>query len=343
MLTEPRHNSAQGIDEKDMATTQPRPHLGRRILGSAKGLACSTFSGVPGIEAELRDCDPLGIGKRSAGPQGRATVPVDCAKVVESTSSSTHFDFKSKWRDEVYDVDDDFAAFVNHRPISPIRQNQTPHRDSWSKWRDGGLMGKEMEYANLISPAWERRTEGEVVYQDDGRPEWQWRHEWRRLDRTRDPVLDIRNETRPLKLERELMEPEAESKALARLQQLKLHLAAMDPRTRLLQSWSEDWATQQERCDWTGDREEDRLRDVREPVERHYFSCPRKECHHRLLRQAENLSLEIRQRVCVHEGCGYVSQTVDEWLAHVTGPHHRSEQDASTKMEDQREQIHVLT
>ncbi|KAL9534875.1 hypothetical protein SMMN14_01039 [Sphaerulina musiva] len=35
--------------------------------------------------------------------------------------------------------------------------------------------------ANTAS-TWERISQGEVVYRPDGRPEWRWRHEWRRID-----------------------------------------------------------------------------------------------------------------------------------------------------------------
>lgn len=54
-----------------------------------------------------------------------------------------------------------------------------------------------------------------------------------------------------------------------------------------------------------------------------YFNCPHMECHRRLERQNSSLGTEFPTRGCVHEGCGFVSSSVEEWVAHCTrGVHH---------------------
>lgn len=74
--------------------------FGHRLIGSARGLACSTFSGVAGIEAELKD--PLatlsGGGKRDAGPQTLGRTPRDISTAKASSTKDIqlgHHRFRS--------------------------------------------------------------------------------------------------------------------------------------------------------------------------------------------------------------------------------------------------------
>ena len=70
---------------------RPNPNFSQRIIGSAKGLACSTFSGVAGIEAELRDpLNNVSGGKRVAGSQIPGTIPIaDFSNLRERRTSGT--------------------------------------------------------------------------------------------------------------------------------------------------------------------------------------------------------------------------------------------------------------
>ncbi|KXT02560.1 hypothetical protein AC578_10702 [Pseudocercospora eumusae] len=333
------------------AAAERRRNLRQRIIGSAKGLACSTFSGVPGIEAELRNRDPLGIGKRVAAPARRGLTASDFTDdVSRSSSSAAKVEcFRSVVEAELSSVEQDFRNFISGQNFNSFDNNQWSrqssadigfkHRELGRQTRQGvhGPTNRESD-ADIENPepAWERSSQGEVVYQEDGRPEWKWRHEWRRLSRQHQEqnhhFLD--EEVRTAKPS-ETQPPEQmddmdlyQSVALARLRQIRRHLAISENQHRDLPTWKEDWERHLERCDFSIDRETDSdsppLEEAHRPLEqeRYYFYCPYRECHHRLLRQNENLSLAIQQRACVHDGCGYVSQTVEEWLKHVTSTHH---------------------
>ncbi|KXT14629.1 hypothetical protein AC579_3699 [Pseudocercospora musae] len=340
------------------AAADRRPNLGQRIIGSAKGLACSTFSGVPGIEAELRSRDLSGIGKRVAAPARRGLTASDFTDDVSRSSSSAAKveSFRSVVEAEPSSVEQDFKNFISGQNFNLFETSQGPRPNSEDigfKHRELGRQTWQGVYgpANRDSdakvegsePVWERSSQGEVVYQEDGRPEWRWTHEWRRLKKQHQGQnhhsLDEEMRTaNPSETEMQEQMDDVnlyQSVALARLKQVRRHLAVSEHQQRDLPTWKEDWEKHLERCDFSIDREMDSytppLEEAHRPLEqeRYYFHCPYRECHHRLLRQNENLSLSIRQRACVHDGCGYVSQTVEEWLKHVTSTHHGTQEGPS--------------
>lgn len=180
--------------------------------------------------------------------------------------------------------------------------------------------------ANNTASTWERTSQGEVVYRPDGQPEWRWRHEWRRIDvePTQEPRVasELATFSSHLGIESRALRCD-QSSALARLHQVKQHLA-FSPSPDGTNPWLQHWyAGRQGRCDWPQD---DVFRSAcdtskEEPVS-YSFDCHHRGCHHTLLRINENLTSEIRQRLCVHDECSYISETVESWLRHITSPHH---------------------
>lgn len=361
--------------------------LGQRIADSAIGLTSSAFAGAPGVETEVHAHGPLGFGKGSSATARsslRGVVPTDFSRNTSSKESSRqHFRSTSGWVKNVEREYEDFAsgASTSLRTganvedwIQPLAANQV--RSGWEMlWAHKRIadlptgrqsivsdpndqLGRQSivpeanEQLDEATPIWERSSRGEVVYQEDGRPEWKWRHEWKRINKHisrevskqhSDPAsetafeLELATRMDGIEIERYVLQ----SSALARLQLLKQHLVSTRPEVDHMQSWKQDWEMQQhERCDWTVEREYDHSPANQEEPEdipdRYYFHCPWRDCHHRLLRQNENLTLAIRQRACVHHGCGYVSDSVESWLKHVTSTHHDLESVHSWKGDDDR-------
>lgn len=188
--------------------------------------------------------------------------------------------------------------------------------------------------ANTAS-TWERTSQGEVVYLPDGRPEWRWRHEWRRIDveHTQEPRVASELAKFSSHLGIESRAPRCDqSSALARLHQVKQHLA-FSPSPDGTNPWLQHWyAGRQGRCDWTQD---DVFRSAcdtsKEEPECYSFDCHQRGCHHTLLRINENLTSEIRQRLCVHDECSHISETAESWLRHITSPHHHQLQSEMLK------------
>ncbi|KAF2211558.1 hypothetical protein CERZMDRAFT_90932 [Cercospora zeae-maydis SCOH1-5] len=319
-----------------------------RIVGSAKDLTKSAFSGTPGIEAEIQPRDFFGLGKRVGEPGSSSQgAPQLLTEARGTRAPDGSFRNCGGW---VKDVESDYQEFVcgSSNPLrSDLGRERSPQPFDGAAWdgiwesrrcadaRRASVSSHDHEHSGTSTPIYERRSDGKVVYQEDGRPEWRWRHEWKRINRHLSRER-LRQESRTgvevnFELDhasrtdvQDMASYNIQSAALARLQQLKQHLMSIKPVAEGIQSWTPDWEMQQhERCDWTVEREYDRVATTQdEPPERYYFTCKLRGCHHRLLRQSENLTLEIRQRVCVHDDCGYVSDTVENWLRHVTTPHH---------------------
>ncbi|EME87191.1 uncharacterized protein MYCFIDRAFT_169050 [Pseudocercospora fijiensis CIRAD86] len=299
------------------------------------------------IGAEFKSRDPLGVGKRVAAPARRGLTASDFSDdVLRSSSSAAKVEcFRSVVEAELSSVEQDFRNFMSGQNFQSFESTQWPsqnleeigfkHRKLSRQTRKGvdGPVNRESD-ADIEhpEPVWERSSQGEVVYQEDGRPEWKWRHEWRKLRKQHQEqnhhLLEQRTAKPWEKHASEQMDDFDlhQSVALARLRQIRRHLVIPENQQRDLPTWKEDWEKHLERCDFSIDREMDNysppLEEAHRPLEQehYYFHCPYRECHHRLLRQNENLSLAFRHRVCVHDGCGYVSQTVDEWLKHKALP-----------------------
>lgn len=329
-----------------------------RIVGSAKDLTRSAFSGAPGIEAEIQSRDFLGLGKPvgEPGPSSRsAPLPAQLSRQARTTNSANEsFREYGAWVKDVESKYQDFVCGSSSPVQSTSSREGSPELLNGTAW-DGVWKSKQATYtgtrrssvsmhenaqSGTTTPIYQRCSDGKVVYQDDGRPEWRWRHEWKRINKhlSREQLRQYSRTENDVNFESDhaaCMEVQnmdsynIQSSALARLQQLKQHLMSIQkPVADNLQSWKPDWEMQQhERCDWTVERETDRVTGNQDELpERYFFTCQRQGCHHRLLRQSENLTLEVRQRVCVHDDCGYVSDTVENWLRHVTTPHHNLQQ-----------------
>lgn len=346
--------------------------LGQKIASSAIDLASSAFSGDSGVEAEIHARALLSLGKSSAAQaqsSQRGLVPTDFSRHTSLKESLNQpFRSTSGW---VKDVEHEYESFASGPStslrtganvedwIQPLASNEV--RSGWEMlWAHKRIADLPAGRQSIVSessepleeavPVWERSSRGEVVYQEDGRPEWKWRHEWKRINKhiTRETSkqhshpasetsyeLELATQMDGIEIERY----DPHTSALARLQLLKRHLISTRPEVDHLQSWKQDWEMQQhERCDWTVDRECDYSPSNQEETEdipdRYYFHCPWRDCHHRLLRQNENLTLDIRQRACVHQNCGYVSDSVESWLKHVTSTHHDLDSEHSGKVDD---------
>ncbi|KAM3419084.1 hypothetical protein BST61_g5035 [Cercospora zeina] len=320
-----------------------------RIVGSARDLSKSAFSGIPGIEAEIQPRDFFGLGGKRAGESGpsyqSAPQLLKESRVISAASGSFRNcgawdkDVESDYQDFMYGSSTPLQSALG-REGSPQSSDGAAWDDVWKSKRSAdarrsSFSSHDHAHSGASTPIFERRSDGKVVYQDDGRPEWRWRHEWKRINKhlLRERLRQESRTGNEINFEldhaartdvQDIESYNMHSAALARLQQLKQHLMSIKPVAEGIQSWTPDWEMQQhERCDWTVEREYDRVTSTPdEPAERYYFTCELRGCHHRLLRQTENLTLEIRQRVCVHDDCGYVSDTVENWLRHVTTPHH---------------------
>ncbi|KAM3419083.1 hypothetical protein BST61_g5035 [Cercospora zeina] len=302
-----------------------------RIVGSARDLSKSAFSGIPGIEAEIQPRDFFGLGGKRAGESGpsyqSAPQLLKESRVISAASGSFRNcgawdkDVESDYQDFMYGSSTPLQSALG-REGSPQSSDGAAWDDVWKSKRSAdarrsSFSSHDHAHSGASTPIFERRSDGKVVYQDDGRPEWRWRHEWKRINKhlLRERLRQESRTGNEINFEldhaartdvQDIESYNMHSAALARLQQLKQHLMSIKPVAEGIQSWTPDWEMQQhERCDWTVEREYDRVTSTPdEPAERYYFTCELRGCHHRLLRQTENLTLEIRQRVCVHDDCG---------------------------------------
>ena len=100
------------------SSTMDNAGFRQRIVGSARGLACSTFSGVVGIEAELRD--PRASGKQQTVRGARnleAVAAGNDRRRNGNTSSETSFSLRSSRYAGVHDESQrEFDVFSEQSP-----------------------------------------------------------------------------------------------------------------------------------------------------------------------------------------------------------------------------------
>lgn len=303
--------------------------FGQRIVCSARSLI-STFSGVPENVGDLGFNHFVTKQTLETAQSPGAVIPTDFSRNALSKVSATQ-SFRSA-AVAVDIVENDYQGFVASSAVTLPKTGvedderiRPQENEQWERLWTRKFMPStpELQLANT-TPIWKRASTGKVVYSSGGTPQWSWEHEWKRIN-TR-----LRREES--KREQQLMRETADSTINSAVNTLDLDYDRPSPLARLLQiqqhlvstgeeetKWPQDWdMAQHGRCDWNVDDQPE----CRKEQESWYFSCNRTACHHTLLRANENLTLEISQRVCVHEDCAYVSDTVESWLRHITSPHH---------------------
>ena len=340
--------------EKEFMEPQRTPRgLSSRVIGSAKGLASSTFSGVASVEAELRDLRVLGKqSTRILAVRGTPFRPniedyaSQKARVSPRRSSPSFRNFVSASRDESARSDADVEVFLNE-------SDQRFHLDQRSADEDMEVRSQPVVgHANHCAKR--RRTRvNQDPYGGDG-------FVWDDSDSfDREAVEDVfvgeeqqADDLCSESVDRDIVEqsPETRSIAVQRLDQLQRHLASCSLHTsqRHELRMGEMLHWQQPRQTWWREMQnfqrdarhysnpslqsEQRIApDFQEPAqqqaepeeeESRCFHCPYIACHHNLLQQNLSLPDTAQQRECIHTGCSYRSNTAREWLAHIRTAHH---------------------
>lgn len=318
--------------------------FGQRIICSARSLI-STFSSVPETLDDLGSVNPLFAKQTLVTAQlPEAVIPTDFSRSLSSSVSASQSVRSAPGPADF--VEDDYQDFVTSSAVALPKTGvddgewiRPGENEQWERlWTRKYTPSKpELRRANT-TPIWKRASTGKVVYSSSGTPEWSWEHEWRRINKhllreeskkERQAVggiadFMINSAVNKLGLDYDRPSP------LARLLQVKQHLVSTGEEEET--KWPQDWdMAQHGRCDWNVDDQ------CQREQESWYFSCDRNACHHTLLRANENLTLEISQRVCVHENCAYVSDTVESWLRHITSPHHKV-QNSTERDEEEKDQ-----
>lgn len=331
-----------------MATAQQQPGLGQRIVGSAKGLACSTLFGDSEIEAELRD--PLNNIKIFAAPQSSGQdVNRDFTTTRRATPRLSE-GFRGDFTKDV-DLDPDFEAFARRTdsivvaPRKSARIETKPARKAvlvcdFSRRQQ---VAKSHEVLCGSSPesimrglSWgQTQTE---YYASSGPERIPIHHEWSRRN-LESATVDQREKVSMALPDMESTWETSQSAAVDRLKQLSAQLteaATAPPVTRTMQR---DWVPAD--LHWEEIQNEQMRQQLRVPERRlqyertganqedhpmRNFYCRRLSCHRRLVMQEASLDLNCQTRCCVHTGCGYVSQTTAGWERHCATEHNHSQE-----------------
>ncbi|EME49343.1 hypothetical protein DOTSEDRAFT_68202 [Dothistroma septosporum NZE10] len=330
-----------------MATTQ-QLSVGHRIVGSAKGLTCSTLSGVSGVEAELRNClDTITSGKFLAAPQTlERFANRDIPKTAKATRRLSE-GFRGDFTKDV-DLDPDFEAFARRtEPIELARRRfeTRPARKavlvcdfSRTKSRSqhpGGLRGNSPETVMRVL-GW-RQTDAQQSASDRSQIS-STDNDWG----VRGSKSEMMVQPEASTTSRPTMEStweRSQSAAVERLRQFSNQLTGAAATPLSTKTSQQDWIAGELHWEEIQNQQmRERLRvperrlkyerpDATEPdhLMRNFY-CRRLSCHRRLLMQEATLNPSRPARCCVHTGCGYVSQTIAGWERHCATEHNHMEE-----------------
>ncbi|CAK4031237.1 Hypothetical predicted protein [Lecanosticta acicola] len=344
---------------------RPNSNIGRRIIGSARGLACSTFSGVAGIEAEF---DPLHVvsgGKRVTGPQTpekHAVGEVSSSSKERRRSGAAPSRFRSRIGSErISQRDAEFQEFVERmddivdddfvRPSFEARLQDHAYGADGDALRqttfrkqqliDDSLDGLSYDDNPTLLDSVNQLVQGQTTRLPCN------------LQQTSIPDRRRQAEVSMLQASWE----KSASVAAQRLSQVEKHLSgsfhrvaarsyerSMTHHDRLMlhhdvRHDSLDVAMKDEPEDFLDDHSK---RDITTQSQRgeeeeilsgDWFHCSYEECHRRLTTQNSSLGLSIHQRCCVHTGCGYVSPNIPEWIEHCSSEHHMVPEQGKTSLD----------
>lgn len=283
----------------------------QRVLESVTGLACSTWSGVAGVEADLRD--PRSIGKQQIRARPSDSHGTNCDGIRKQWPARRTNAGASSFRnghqtDYVRAIEHDFEAFHDEGPQAID---------------DSGLLGKRSTAGNNLDQLSSKPT--------FSRPEtWHLANDQEEGERVVDHGLsDVASDEATYA---SAIRSGSRRSAVERLDQVHQHLEHRA---------TSRWPVSQRR--WSRDPHEEHLRPASvyekacpsdttgmaqpsatfddEQVSQD-FHCPYMDCHRNLSMQNSRILPSEQRRCCVHSYCDFVSRTAQEWVEHVTTPHH---------------------
>lgn len=292
--------------------------LRQRVIRSAHGLACSTFSGVASVEAGLRD--PRAPGKQQVQRRRRnheaPTADALRKRRHSRTANAGASSFRSVRQDDrAREAEREFERFYHEVP---------------QDFGGVGLSRKSLVHA-------ERFDESQGASSFDRPQTWhlatndKLQHEDTTADQTSDAVssevlwgMNVRQNLRSSAIERlDQLQQQIGLTALASIREVHQGPVRREYRhrdcgriPRYTRVDKQPVATlRQQGIELPSTPAEDE-RPTRE------FHCPYIECHFNLVAQNARASPSEQRRRCVHSCCDYVSETAQNWLEHATTPHH---------------------
>jgi hypothetical protein len=289
------------------------------ILGSARGLACSTFSGVAGIEAELKDRLP---GSKQQDHHGEKTLH-EVLPTRISTGGSFSPDSTSTFRsaphpDRIRQAEEEFESFIQGSASSVC------------------TLPLDRERSNTTTAG---HGEDELVSSNYCRPET-WHLAWEdALGVCRRSSNDDETITSEVDQEDLAARETTTGVAIARIDQVKRHLEAVpfvqqmstidtrpvptEPLHRVLpQHLPHDGSTELDSLQPEPVRQEPTQESITNQLPPVDVYCPYVQCHQNLLIQRSELLSGETHHQCIHVGCSFVSVSFQEWTEHVSQPHH---------------------
>jgi len=288
----------------------------QRMVGSARGLACSTFSGVIGIEAELRD--PRAPGKQQI---------VRSARNLETVSAGNDHRRNDNTREE------ESASFRSSRHVGGHDESQR----EFDVFSEHSPSLKEALFDDRASESGHTAVSGQHVYL---RPET-----WHLAIDENEMMLgsDQRHDVPAQAMERVVVV--ARTNAALRLDQVQQHISTaavrLNQRQAAVESQGQNTSRREDMFTIltiplhppTNNRRlihvrqipqktEDRMDEGQDEDGIHGFHCPFIGCHDNVASPRLEYLLETYGMICVHVDCDFTFEDKRDWLAHIVTSHH---------------------
>jgi len=284
-------------------------NLRQRITGSARGLACSTISGVVGIEADLRDSRTFGKQRilRSSRNQEatsiggdrkrrRALHRIDAASSIRAASSSTK-------RDQIqreFNTFCDDKPTMSELPIEAQRLDSEISADKYDRPATWHLANDEDDIMIDIAPQYKPPAQA-----SESRQELRSTAA-KRLDQVQQHISTTRTIPAQQHAARHAYLHPASEVEDTRMS--TRNVLSPVPLNRPL-------SDEQRRpdVDESMDKDDDKLQG---------FHCPYMDCHNNLSPPRLGYLMSTYGRICVHVNCDCVFENKKDWLTHIVMSHH---------------------